>query len=303
MIGICYDPCQRALILRKQRGSSIPGKRDLNMDTHNSDGLLDDIHSDDPDRQVAALLVLIEHHIYSAISEILPLLSSTDTTVRLVSAEALGKLGKAERERVGPALLPLLDDNEALVRSETIEALGALTYQEAIDSLKRLLHQDPDWMVRASAAEVLGDFEDASLLADLEQALVEDEVQIVQAYAALSIGLLAPPTHIPKLEAYLTAMGDCVNVRNELLGALYRLGSPRSLQKIINLLETTDQDSAERLLSVVEDFIKRRIPPSLQADAPQLRKALLLLAQRFPIKSRYVEEILDGLTKLGGNST
>jgi HEAT repeat protein len=268
------------------------------MTTPDIQALLDDCRSGDSTRQVNALIELNKLHVASAVSEIVPLLSSPDADVREESARALGYLGKPERARIGPALLPLLDDTSASVRAEAAEALGLLGYPpEAVESLKRLLHQDPDWLVRASAAEALGNFGDVSTLGDLTQAL-EDEESTVQAYAALSLGLIAPPSFQSTLETALASKADDPAVKTELSIALYRLGAPDALQRLLDLTKTISDEEAPRLLNGIEDLTNLKTPASLRADAPALRAALAALAQRLPTWRAHVAQILEELRKL-----
>jgi HEAT repeat protein len=130
--------------------------------------LLVNAHSDDPFKQVQALIELIKLHDESVTPEILDLLSSADEDVRAESARALGYLGERYRERIGPALLKLVSDENPRVRNEAVEALGLQPYPRAKEALTQVLQSDPDWVVRASAAEALGNYQDESLVANLE---------------------------------------------------------------------------------------------------------------------------------------
>lgn len=57
--------------------------------------LLDDVRSGDPTKQVNALIELIELHADAVILELVPLLSSSDASVREETACALGFMGRA----------------------------------------------------------------------------------------------------------------------------------------------------------------------------------------------------------------
>ncbi len=266
----------------------------MNMPT--IEGLLDDVRSNDPTKQVNALIELIKLHADSAVLEFVPLLASDDSDVREEAARALGFMGSAEREKVGPALLKAINDPDELVRSEIVEALGLLAYQPAIASLQSLLHNDPSWIVRASAAEALGNFEDQTLLPDLEQALSDEEAPVA-AYAASSIGLIAQPDYLPTLETFI-ARETVPTVKKNLIEASYRLGGKDSLQQLLDLLQMANEDSAPGILNSIEALTQQKPPTSLRKDAPRLREALDDLAQRLPFWKAHVEEILEQLTKL-----
>lgn len=258
--------------------------------------LLDEVRSGDATRQVEALIELIKLHADTVVLELVPFLSSPDSDVREEVARALGFMGSAQREQVGPALLNALNDPDELARSEIAEALGLLAYAPAIEPLKSLLHNDPDWLVRASVAESLGNFEDQALLADLEQALADQE-EPVAAYAASSLGLIATPDYLPALEA-LSAAEARPMVKSRLVEASYRLGGKDSLQQLLDLLDTVDEDAAPGILNSIQFLIQQKPPASLRADAPRLRQALNNLARRLPFWQAHVEEILEELTKL-----
>ena len=266
----------------------------MNMST--VEVLLADVRSNDPAKQVNALIELIKLHADSVILELVPLLSSADASVRAEAARALGYMGSAHHEQIGPALLQAINDPEELVRGEIVEALGELAYVPAVEPLKVLLHTDPGWLVRASAAEALGNFADQTLLADLEQAL-RDQEEPVAAYAASSLGLIATPNYLPTLEA-LIAREKTPAIKRKLVEASYRLGGKESLQQLLDFLQTGDEDSASHLLTSIEFLTEQKPPASLRADAPRLREALNALAQRFPLWQAHVAEILEKLAKL-----
>ena len=261
--------------------------------------LLANAHSNDPLEQVQALMELIKRHDESVTPSILDLLSSADDDVRAESARALGYLGERYRERIGPALLKLVNDESQHVRNEAVEALGSQPYPGAKEALTRVLLSDPDWVVRASAAEALGNYRDESLVTKLEQVLRDgQEKPMVKAYAALAIGLLASPSFCPELDNYI-ATATTTDVLSEVLAASYRLGGQKHLPALLNLLKTADEDDVWGILNSIQDLTERRYPPTLPADAPQIRKALTAVERRNSLYCSQVEQILENLGQLG----
>lgn len=260
------------------------------MEEFSIDKLLKQCRSGNPSRQVKAIQALRNQHAYSSVSVIIELLSSPDEVVRSTAAEALAYLGKHEVEIAGAALVKILTDPEVIVRSSAVDAIGILAYTPAVEIVKSLLGSDPDPLVRASAAETLGDLQDDRALPDLERAMHDNDIT-VRAFAASSIGLLANSRWIPRLQTYLEAEHSS-NVKAELLGALYRLGAIDFLEPLLELLKTADEDLATLILNLMTDFIERKRPPTLSADATRIRNSLAFIAQRFPILRPHVEQIL-----------
>ncbi len=260
--------------------------------------LLANAHASDPLEQVQTLMELIKLHDESATPSILDLLSSADDDVRAESARALGYLGERYRERIGPALLKLVNDRSQRVRNEAVEALGSQPCPGAKEVLTQVLQSDPDWVVRASAAEALGNYQDESLVTKLEQVLRDShEEPMVKAYAALAIGLLASPSFRPELDNYITT-ATTADVLSEVLAASYRLGGQEHLPALLNLLKTADEDDVWGILNSIQDLTERRHPPTLLADAPQLREALTAVERRNSLYRGQVEQILNNLGQL-----
>ncbi len=258
--------------------------------------LLSDCRSGSPERQMQALLKLVELHATIAIPSLMDLLASPDDVIRAESAQALGKLGQAEPEKVGPAITKLLEDQEEYVRSEAVEALGTLKYQPAGAAVGHILRTDPSWVVRCSAAEVLAYFGDQAAMPDLE-AVLQDANASVRSYAAGTLGILAPPAFLATLEAYLIKEPSST-VKRQLLVAGYRLGATKNMQDLLDSLHTvTDEDSASITLKIFQDLAEWNPPVSLKQDAPRLRPELATLAQRFPLLQAYAACIINNLNR------
>jgi len=85
------------------------------------------------------------------------LLTDDSEEVRWRAAYALFRLADAA---TAPALEQALQDRSARVQMQAARALGVINAQQAIPSLSRLAHHDPDWRVRVSAAQALGNLLD-----------------------------------------------------------------------------------------------------------------------------------------------
>jgi HEAT repeat protein len=271
------------------------------MDTAHIEKLLDDCRSGDYDRQLAAMIELRDSHITSAATTIGGLLSSSDDILRSTASDILGYLGEDDLETVGPLLMNMLDDPVGLVRTEATEALGQLAFTPALERLKHLLHNDPEWTVRASAAEALGNFpEEANMfLGDLEQAL-SDEVHSVRTYAAISLGLVGTPTFLPVLEKYIATETE-PDVKKELLAASYRLGKTAHMQPLLDLLDLDSADGffLSSILLTLEDLTGWEPPTSLAADADAIREAVTKAVQRYPkLLGEQAKKIEQNLAKL-----
>lgn len=248
--------------------------------------------SGDPDKQLPALLELIQIHDEPSLPDIIPLLSSSDEQVRAEAARAVGYLGTTQAALLGPLLLPLLNDSGELVRDEAVEALGLLVYPPASAALQAILHNDPEQIVRASAAEALGNYQDATIIPALEQVLrnTQEEAE-VQAYAARSLGRTADATYRPALDALIAAGHSQAQVQAALLAAGYRLGGQQHLNPLLNLLRNAGEDESWPLLTEIQDLVEERQPPTLTADSASIRAAIRTVAQRWPLTARYVKEI------------
>jgi HEAT repeat protein len=251
-----------------------------------------DCRSGDPDKQLPALLELIKIHDEPSLPDIIPLLTSPDEQVRAETARAVGYLGAAQAQSLGPLLLPLLNDSNELVRDEAVEALGLLIYPPASTALKGILRNDPSWLVRASAAEALGNYQDATILPELEQVLHDQQEEAeVQVYAARSLGQVADAAYRPTLDALIAGSRREPQVRAALLAAGYRLGGRQYLDPLLDLLEHANEPESWALLNEVQDLVEGSQQPTLAADGPRIRAALQTTAMRWPLTAKQVQEI------------
>jgi HEAT repeat protein len=255
--------------------------------------LLEQSRSTDPGRQVTAIQQLTDLRAYVSVPTLLEILKSPSAVVRCTAAGALGRLGVKDAARVGAALLDVLSDAEVIVRAEAVDALGILGYAPAAAPIRSVLLTDPEPLVRASAAETLGDLGDVRALAELELAL-SDADEAVRGYAANSIGLLGKPTLVPALQAH-SMSEQSPRVRAEIHGALYRLGSARDLDALLQLADTADEELAVNILNILDDLARRSLQRTGSVDAGRIRASVTALAQRLPRLSSDADHVLRGL--------
>lgn len=254
-------------------------------------------HSSDPARQIAAIQHLLALGTSDCVPTLIDTLKSPDAVVRCTAAGALARLGQKDPWTVGAALVDLLKDPEVIVRSEAVDALGILRYSLASKKIEALLLNDPEPLVRASAAEALGDMGDASVLRALELAL-HDTDNAVRGYAANSIGLLGATSKLLKLQSF-AEREQSPEVKAELHGAVYRLGSTEGLSALLKLLEVADEKLAANILNILNDLSGRNAPPTLADDAARILSAMTALRRRTSLLSADVDQIISRLGRVG----
>ncbi len=135
-----------------------------------------------------------------------------DVYVRVVAAEALGKMGPEAADAI-PALQALLKDEQASVREMGAEVLGQMGEQAAaaIPALRELL-RDEQVPVRTKAAEVLGRMgpNAKEALPTLAETLYDKDPN-VRAHAAWALGQIGPAAKstIPDLSRLLDDEAKC----------------------------------------------------------------------------------------------
>lgn len=239
---------------------------------------------------------------YEAAPTLIELLASPDEDVRRNAVEALGWLGDIGSKTAGDPILKMLcDEPDDLMRNEIVEALGRLRYAPALEKVKSILHKDSDWVIRASAAEALGEIAsigDSEVLAALELAL-DDPIEPVRCYAACSIGLLGIPRSglLEKLQMYLSSE-ESLDTKAEILAARYRLGAGQDLPRMLELLESADEDLTVRILIILGDLIKRKTPEYITKDLSYIHEHLNKVIQSGSIHSCQAKQIIAELNSL-----
>ncbi len=239
----------------------------------------------------AAIADLEEMGAQESVPVLLELLDFPDAGVRANVAHALGQLGD---ENVGAALLTLLTDTDSLVRIEAAESLGMLRYMEGIDALARTLSHDSDPLVRLHAAEAIGSLKDLRALPTLVTAL-DDPDESVRAYAADSIGRLGAVRIAGILAAKLVSEKS-VFAKAHLLAASYRLGEHKSLQSLVQLSETADDNTAVTILNLAVEL-------ATAENALDLKNLIEPVAQSRPTLSLEVSSLIKRLDAIKRNKT
>jgi HEAT repeat protein len=258
------------------------------------ESLLTDCRSQDPARQAPAIAKLHDLEAYEAVPTLLDLLTSSEWNIRALAVKALGWLGDESAETVGPALMKLLNDPEDIVKCDALDALAALDYKLAIEPAKAMLCNDPEWLVQVSAIEALTELADvgaSEVLAKFEYAL-DDPIKPVRSYAARGIGLLGTPELLPNLQKYYV-IEESLDTKAEILAARYRLGCQDDLDRLLRLLDSTDDHLVQVILNILEELVTRDVPPSIIASVPRMTDILVKIAQSFPIQHNQAETIIS----------
>ncbi|WP_299488094.1 HEAT repeat domain-containing protein [Acaryochloris sp. IP29b_bin.137] len=121
------------------------------------------------------------------VEEMLQLLSSTDTTQRMIAARAFCEL---QDSRAIPPLIQLLSDACPLLRVSAAYALGRNPSDDAVLPLIQQFNQDWNGYVRKGVVWALGNCRDSRVLEPLIDAL-QNDISAVRLWAASSLGQLA----------------------------------------------------------------------------------------------------------------
>ena len=122
------------------------------------EALLPKLNDPDPFVRVEAVQALGEIQKEKSLYSLCDCLSDENLYVRAYAAEALGKVGQVDIAQTLSRLLPALDDPSPYVRAMMLIALGELQDERAVDSIRKLLH-DEDESVREMASWALANIE------------------------------------------------------------------------------------------------------------------------------------------------
>lgn len=263
------------------------------------DDMLEALHSGDRLHQLKLLRELTAAKRSDAVPAVLPLLSSSDSTVREASARFLGMCAPLGDEDVGARLVACLDDSDVLVRAEVAVSLGLLCYMAARLPLEQRVRDDAEWLVRVSAIEGLESLGREESFATLATALSTDEHAQVQRYAADALRVIARPEHLDIVESLAAAQQDEPINAISLFFAAYRLGKAEYLAKIQALFDGgDDSDDMNYLLHVLTSAYTGPLSPHVIADIPRWMQTLDALAQRLPDMQVYCAEFEGQLSAI-----
>lgn len=229
-----------------------------------------------------------------AVADILPLVESGDVAVRSEAARAIGFLGVAQVSVVGPVLLRMLSDSDEMVRNEAAESLGLVRFSPAVDVLVDLLRADPSWLVRASLAEALGSYPGHGTAALVKCVRDIDEYGAVRRYAIDSLGRTGDLSRA-EMSALAEEFGRDEEIGPQVRIAAYRMGDQSQLAEITREAAHMDEEDSSRLLTDIEYLLRPPVPPTLLEDAARIGTILDVVAMRWPLYSRHVQNIRDKL--------
>ena len=124
----------------------------------NLEAILLKLNDPDPFIRVEAVQALGEIQKEKSLVSVCGCLNDENIYVRAYAAESLGKIGQVDMGLTLSHLLPALNDPSPYVRAMMVAALGELRDERAVDSIRKLLH-DEDESVRGMAAWALTNIE------------------------------------------------------------------------------------------------------------------------------------------------
>ncbi|HAX61839.1 MAG TPA: hypothetical protein DCX95_04680 [Elusimicrobia bacterium] len=197
-------------------------------------GLIERVKND-PDNSVKMQAILILGNMRSAgsIDSLIPLLKDKNPDMRLMSAQALGKIGDA---KAAPAIKDslLISIEEMKIEKEPyrqgqykrlvtaqVSALGDLKDKSSEGKIEELLKND-DKSVKLSAAATLGKLGNKSGLSVAKE-LANDKDDTIRIQAVESLGNIGDVSAIPILEKIFNTETNN-NIKETARTALYKLG-------------------------------------------------------------------------------
>lgn len=191
-----------------------------------------------------------------------------------IREECLLLLAASSRELGRVAALSRLLDDFPPIRNTALEILE--DYGEAEDqyAVESILVNDPDWTARASAVSCLAGFAGVAARAAVIQGL-DDVDPVVRRYAANALSRIAETSDIAILQE-AEARETEVTAKTGIYAALYQLGNPAYLDKMLTLLDVDSTDTEWvnlvdcPLLNSLENFV-------FPGDVPFVREQLAAL--------------------------
>jgi hypothetical protein len=133
--------------------------------------------------ELARIQALEHQPVDTALIELVPMLSSDDTVVRLAAIESLGAI---TNRATLPALSAALNDPDPQLRIAALEALASQEDESMITSIEPYLY-DQDRDVRVSAIEALEDIESQAAVHALA-GLLSDQDRLIRHQAVNALG-------------------------------------------------------------------------------------------------------------------
>jgi len=200
-------------------------------------GLIERVKND-PDNSVKmqAILILGNMRASGAVNALIPLLSDKNPDIRLMSAQALGKIGDA---KAAPAIKDALSvsveemKNEPSLKepyhqgqynrliSELVKSLGELKDKSSEEKIEELLKSD-NKSIKIAAASTLGKLGNKSGLSEAMK-LCNDKDDTVRMQAVESLGNIGDASAMPVLKKIFNTETNN-HIKESARGALYKLG-------------------------------------------------------------------------------
>ncbi len=210
-------------------------------------GLIERVKND-PDNSVKMQAILILGNIRAAgsVDSLIPLLKDKNPDMRLMSAQALGKIGDV---KAAPAIKDALSVSVEEIKnekepyrqgqynrliSELVKSLGELNDKSSEGKIEELLKSD-EKSVRISAASSLGKLGNKSGISEAIK-LANDKDDTIRMQAVESLGNIGDASAIPVLEKTFNTETNN-NIKESARTALYKLGwkppQPKPVKKEI----------------------------------------------------------------------
>jgi HEAT repeat protein/thiol-disulfide isomerase/thioredoxin len=240
-----------ALALKSGSAAALPALRELVDD---NDGLVKE----------SAVAALKDVGGPNALAAMAVLLKAKDTSVRMVTAQALGQ---SKNRAAGAYLATAVTDPDEVVACVAIAALEEVKAVDQTDVLLKCL-SDKRWRVRAAAAEVLGKM-DIKTAAPQLAALLDDSDGFVVRSALLAMRSLGSPPTDARLRELMKKHADLVGLAVEVM---VRSDVPATLKAV----ETVYDESNETQRQSILDALAKSYSSSSNDDhwKPLLEKAL-----------------------------
>jgi HEAT repeat protein len=252
------------------------------------------------ERQISAVIELNELKAYEAIPTLIELLNSPERNVRGLTAKALGEIGHKDLEIIAPRILNLLNDTDESVKLDAIEALKNLRYEPSIPYIKKIATSTSDELVKICSFEALSylcEEEDSEIFNQMISTIEDPEAdETLATFAARVIGAVGNSESITKIrELILRENSD--QVKANLLISSYRLGDREAIYNFFSLLDSSDEDSLELLLNVLEDLIVYDSPEIGSEDKEEIVRKMNSIMRRSPDMESFIHALISKLDK------
>jgi len=133
--------------------------------------------------ELARIEALENQPAYSALAELLPMLSNDDPVIRLAAIESLGDM---TNQHTIPALSAALNDPNPQLRIAVLEALAMQEDESVVTSIEPYLY-DQDREVRVAAIEALAELESETAVSALAS-LLSDQDTLIRHHTVNALG-------------------------------------------------------------------------------------------------------------------